>query len=362
MVEAVRRARAPARISTPRPQAPACLFDLRCDPLDHEAVYFSAFSSRIVPERALSAIYIPLVLALCVPPLSSGSDSLRTVSLQVMSYNIRYDTPQDTGQRAWRNRRKQIASLIRFHAPDVVGTQEGKLHQLIDLEERLRNYEWIGVGRRSGGDEFSALFYRTDRLTLLEHGTFWLSKTPNTPGSKSWGAALPRIATWARFRDQASGDTLFVLNTHFDHESEKARIKSTRLITESLETLSESAPVVVMGDINALPDSRPYSLFTRAGDDAPPVPLRDAKRVAKQAHYGPTSTYTHFEPTVRPGQRYDISSWGQASRCGDMATSPHAGTVSIPPTIFRCWPSCAFPDSSFPLHLWGPRRSGASHR
>jgi len=96
-----------------------------------------------------------------------------------------------------------------------------------------------------------------------------------------------------------------VLNTHFDHESEKARIKSTRLITESLETLSESAPVVVMGDINALPDSRPYSLFTRASDDAPPVLLRDAKRVAKQAHYGPTSTYTHFEPTVRPGQRYD---------------------------------------------------------
>jgi len=95
--------------------------------------------------------------------------------------------PQDTGRRAWRNRRKQIASLIRFHAPDVVGTQEGKLHQLIDLEERLRNYEWIGVGRRSGGDEFSALFYRTDRLTLLEHDTFWLSKTPNTPGSKSWG-------------------------------------------------------------------------------------------------------------------------------------------------------------------------------
>ncbi|MFB6229922.1 MAG: endonuclease/exonuclease/phosphatase family protein [Salinibacter sp.] len=188
-----------------------------------------------------------------------------------MSYNIRY-APRDTGRRAWRNRREPIASLIRFHAPDVVGTQEGTLHQLIDLEERLRGTEWIGVGRRSGGDEFSALFYRTDRLALLEHDTFWLSKTPNTPGSKSWGAALPRIATWARFRDQASGNTPFVLNTRFDHEREKARIKSARLITESLGALSESAPVVVMGDINAFPESRPHSLFTRAGDDAPAIP------------------------------------------------------------------------------------------
>lgn len=222
-----------------------------------------------------------------------------------MSYNIRYDTPEDTGPRAWSNRRDKVASMIRFHGADVVGTQEGKLHQLMDLEARLPGYEWIGVGRRSGGDEFSALFYETTRLTLLDHDTFWLSTTPNEPGSKSWEAALPRIATWARFRDRASGDTLFVLNTHFDHESAEARAKSARLIAETVGGLSENDPVVVMGDFNAPPSAPPYHILTRSGDDAPPVRLRDALQVSEQPHHGPVSTYNHFESTVQPNRRLD---------------------------------------------------------
>lgn len=222
-----------------------------------------------------------------------------------MSYNVRYDNPEDTGPQSWAHRRDQVASVIRFHDAHVVGTQEGKLNQLMDLEDRLPGYEWIGVGRRSGGDEFSALFYETSRLTLLDHDTFWLSSTPNEPGSKSWGAALPRIATWARFRDRSTGDTLFVLNTHFDHESAKARAKSARLISESIGTLSEDEPVVVTGDFNAVPSAPPFNILTRSGDDAPSVPLRDALQASEQPHHGPTSTYNHFEATVHPNRRID---------------------------------------------------------
>ena len=222
-----------------------------------------------------------------------------------MTYNVRYDASEDTGAVDWENRRDKVASMIRFHDAHVVGTQEGKLHQLMDLEDRLSGYEWIGVGRRSGGDEFSALFYDTNRLTLLDHDTFWLSTTPNEPGSKSWGAAFPRIATWARFRDQRSEDTLFVLNTHLDHESEEARAKSARFISETVGALSEDEPVVVMGDFNALPSAPPYQILTRSGEGAPPVPLRDAMEASEQLHHGPVSTYNHFESTVQPNRRLD---------------------------------------------------------
>jgi len=222
-----------------------------------------------------------------------------------MTYNIRYDTPEDTGAVDWANRREKVASMIRFHDPHVVGTQEGKLHQLMDLEDRLPGYEWIGVGRRSGGDEFSAIFYDTRRFTLLDHDTFWLSATPNEPGSKSWGAALPRIATWARVRDQQSGDSFFVLNTHFDHESKETRAKSARLISETVGALADGDPIVVMGDFNAPPTAPPYEILTRSGEGAPPVPLRDAMEASKQPHHGPVSTYNHFESTVRPDRRLD---------------------------------------------------------
>ncbi len=245
------------------------------------------------------------LLILLLPGMSRAADSTAAPALRVMSYNIRYDNPADTGAVDWTSRRDKVASMIRFHGADVVGTQEGKLHQVMDLEDRLPGYEWIGVGRRSGGDEFSALFYDTRRLILLDHDTFWLSSTPNEPGSKSWGAALPRIATWARFQDRRSGDTLFVLNTHFDHESAEARAKSARLIGETVGALSEDDPILVMGDFNAPPSAPPYQILTRSGKDAPPVPLRDALEASEQPHHGPVSTYNHFESTVRPGRRLD---------------------------------------------------------
>jgi endonuclease/exonuclease/phosphatase family metal-dependent hydrolase len=244
-----------------------------------------------------------LLLVLAGPAPSPAADST-TVSLDVMTYNIRFDNPADSGRVAWEHRRDMVASTIRFRAPAVVGTQEGKVHQLYDLEERLPAYEWIGVGRRSGGDEFSALFYRTDRLELLDHHTFWLSDTPTVPGSKSWGAALPRIVTWARFLDRTTGDSLFVLNTHFDHESEEARLKSARFIAEAVPGWAKGAPIVVMGDLNARVGSPPYEALT-GRDSAATGPLRDAKTVSEQPHHGPISTFNRFQPAVVPEFRID---------------------------------------------------------
>jgi endonuclease/exonuclease/phosphatase family metal-dependent hydrolase len=245
-----------------------------------------------------------LLLVLSGPMPSWAADST-AVPLRVMSYNIRYDNPGDTGRVAWEHRRGKVASMIRYHAPAVVGTQEGKLNQLYDLEERLPAYEWIGVGRRSGGDEFSAIFYRRDRLELLDHHTYWLSPTPTEPGSRGWGAALPRIATWARFRDRTTGDSLFVLNTHFDHESAEARRKSARFIAEAVGGWSKGLPAVVMGDLNAQVGSPPYEALTRQGPGAPDQPLRDAKRVAAQPHHGPVSTFNRFRTAVVPERRID---------------------------------------------------------
>jgi hypothetical protein len=35
------------------------------------------------------------------------------------------------------------------------------------------------------------------KVELTEGGTFWLSESPSVPGSISWGAKAPCIATWA---------------------------------------------------------------------------------------------------------------------------------------------------------------------
>lgn len=250
-------------------------------------------------------VFLSALFVVSLVPMTSWATDSTAVSLRVMTYNIRFANPGDSGRVSWENRRGKVASMIRFHAPDVLGTQEGRLHQLYDLEERLSGYEWVGVGRDEGGDEFSALFYRTERLALLDHHTFWLSPTPTEPGSKGWDAALPRILTWARFRDRTTDDTLFVLNTHFDHEGEEARLKSAQFIAESVGGWAKESPVVVMGDLNAEVGSPPYEALTRGGKEAPTPSLHDAKEVAEQPHHGPLSTFNRFESSVIPEYRID---------------------------------------------------------
>jgi endonuclease/exonuclease/phosphatase family metal-dependent hydrolase len=225
--------------------------------------------------------------------------------LRVMTFNLRYDNPND-GPNAWPHRRDWVAGLLRFHEPDAIGVQEAQAHMLAELDARLPGFARIGVGRADGraGGEFSAILYRTDRLELLEGGTFWLSPSPETPGSKGWDAAIERIATWARFRDRRTGCRFVHLNTHFDHVGEQARQESARLIRRRLAALAGDLPVVVTGDLNADPASAPYRVLTRDTIAGAFPALADAFHVSRAGHYGPTSTWTEFR-AIEPGRRID---------------------------------------------------------
>jgi endonuclease/exonuclease/phosphatase family metal-dependent hydrolase len=222
-----------------------------------------------------------------------------------MSFNLRYDTPND-GANAWPHRRDWVAGLIRFHALDAVGVQEALATQLGDLDARLPGFARVGVGRADGRaeGEFSAILYRAERLELLDSGTFWLSPTPEVPGSKGWDTAIERIATWARFRDRRTGCSHLHLNTHFDHIGEQARQESARLIRLRLAALAGALPVVVTGDLNADPQSVPYRILTRDTIAGAIAPLRDAFDASAGGHYGPTSTWNAFT-AIEPGRRID---------------------------------------------------------
>jgi endonuclease/exonuclease/phosphatase family metal-dependent hydrolase len=222
-----------------------------------------------------------------------------------MTFNLRYDTPSDSGN-AWPHRRDWVAALIRFHMPDAIGVQEALLHQLTDLDARLPELARVGVGRADGRErgEFSAILYRRDRLELLDSGTFWLAPTPEVAGSKGWDTAIERIATWARFRDRRTGCRLLHLNTHFDHVGEQARQESARLIRRRLAALASGMPIIVTGDLNAVPASVPYRILTRDTISDSIGPLRDAFVASAEGHYGPTSTWTAFR-AIEPGRRID---------------------------------------------------------
>jgi endonuclease/exonuclease/phosphatase family metal-dependent hydrolase len=187
-----------------------------------------------------------LLLKLCITGCSS-----ETVKLHVVTFNIRLDLQAD-GINRWENRVPLVKAYFTEENPDIIGMQEVLHNQLLDLGEILPEYDFVGTGRDDGitGGEYSPIFFRTDRFKLLNDSQFWLSQTPEVPGSMGWDASYTRIVTWAELEDMESGKVLFVFNTHFDHRGVEARTRSIELMSANMEKIANDAPLIAMGDFN----------------------------------------------------------------------------------------------------------------
>ena len=69
------------------------------------------------------------------------------------------------------------------------------------LKENLNEYYVIGCGRGANlRDEQMSIAYRRDRINLISMKTWWLSQTPDVPGSRyEEQSSCPRTATEAGF-------------------------------------------------------------------------------------------------------------------------------------------------------------------
>jgi endonuclease/exonuclease/phosphatase family metal-dependent hydrolase len=237
-----------------------------------------------------------LLLAVCIAALGVAGTSHAADTLRVMTFNVRLPMASD-GPERWEARRDLFVKTIREEHPDVFGTQELYKEQGDYVVSKLPEYKWFGMGRKGGeGDEHMGVFYRSDELRVLDSGNFWLSDTPDVPGSDSWGTPYPRMVTWARFRRKADGRTFVMFDTHLPYreQDDAAREKGAALILKRIAGLPPDEPFVLTGDFNTTPDSKVHAMLTEH--------LQDAWLVAPRRS-GPEKTFHDF--TGKPDRRID---------------------------------------------------------
>jgi endonuclease/exonuclease/phosphatase family metal-dependent hydrolase len=215
-----------------------------------------------------------------------------TGQLSVLSFNIRYNNPAD-GLNAWKNRKQMVIDFLNETQPEIIGMQEVLYDQLMDIEKALPGYGWTGVGRDDGmkKGEYVPVFYNKENLQLVRNGNFWLSEIPEKTGSKSWGAHLPRIVTWAGFKAKTSGKKIFFFNTHFSHVSDSARNESARLLVEMINKIAGDTAVILTGDFNFTTESEGYRILVSKENK---TELFDAMFISENPHFGGESTYNGF--------------------------------------------------------------------
>ncbi len=295
-------------------------------------------------------------------------------SVRVMSFNIRFDngTPSSAAN-AWisttgTNRRDLVLDVVHDYMPDIMGVQEALPNQMNDLQNNLVDYAFSGVGRDNGVDrgEFSAIFYRVDRFTPVDEGTFWLSNTPDVP-SFFPGTCCRRIASWVVLNDiEKDNEELFVLNTHWDHQVQAARVLSSEIVREKIEELRGERPLIVMGDLNA--NTTNDAFMELVGDNDPAgLQLLDSYREVVPVIARHEATFHGFSGSIS-GRRIDFvlhdDSWRAVdaqivrTRIGGRFPSDH---YPVTATLQRV----PEPDTTITLYFtvlfvlsvrkWGPR-------
>jgi endonuclease/exonuclease/phosphatase family metal-dependent hydrolase len=217
----------------------------------------------------------------------------------VMTLNIRFDNPNDAPN-DWPNRIAVVEQYMNDVMPDLVGVQESLHHQNEHLLRIMPGYTYVGTGRDDGkqGGEYSPIFIRTDSFELLDHSQFWLSETPDVPGSIGWEAVLPRVVAWAKLRHHASGKELFVFNTHYSHVSDLARRRSMEFMAQQIRKIADDMPVIVTGDFNITKGSELYNdmvVHFKENNN-----LQNAELIAQQPVINAASTFNAFRHDTQP--------------------------------------------------------------
>ena len=211
-------------------------------------------------QPAYLGFVVLVALLLLLPGVATNAAEVR-----VMSFNIRYATPRDipTGN-AWPARKELVLKTIEAFDPDLAGLQEVLPAQGDAIKAHFAaTHDFIGVPRTDGKTEgeMVPVLFRRERFEKVRGGTFWLSPTPDIPGSKGWDADLPRIVTWVELRDRKHENRpVLFLNTHFDHLGKQARMESAKLMRNRMVELAgdEDKAIICTGDFNVPQYSPPY--------------------------------------------------------------------------------------------------------
>ena len=334
-------------------------------------------------RRSLALVLGALLSATC---LGGGEFTVAT-------FNVRCPAGVDRGELAWYRRLPRVAEVVRSHGFDVFGVQEAVPAEAMILDAELPGFARVGCGRdKDRGGEAMYVYYRKKRFQCLEDGTFWLSETPDEPGSRYAGAGCPRTCTWALLLDKETGRRFRFFNTHLDHLSSQARLDGMSVLLERgvRPAKARGETVFLTGDLNETLDGAdsPETIRSLSGPTLAergkvnPIALAstelsDTYAMSKTPHKGPHKTFHGFKGTPLCRIDYvfatpDVEVLSHATlddRPGGEYASDHypvSATVSIPKAAAECrlpgedgtreaLPCAPFPDrlSAYVWRNWG---------
>ena len=240
--------------------------------------------------RTLLAVLALAVLAACVQLIrNSGTEALTPPpgdALRLATHNVHYivlsEAEGDWSRGDWEARKPSLDAMVKALDADVIAFQEMESFQRgSDGSVNLaRDYlaaqnPGYAVGATGPWEEFpptQPIFYREDRLRLLDQGWYFFSDTPDVIYSRTFNGSWPAFASWVRLEDRTTGKTFRVVNVHFEYRSGSNRLQSAELVAaRSADWIAAGETVFLVGDLNARLGAPTLGILEDAGFTFSPV-------------------------------------------------------------------------------------------
>jgi endonuclease/exonuclease/phosphatase family metal-dependent hydrolase len=220
--------------------------------------------------------------------------------LKIATWNIQYLAKKPS----WKEfRLPAIYALLNEYEFDVFGSQEPYLPQIEDIMEGVSDkYAWVGEctgDKDSRKTHYNPIFYKKERLELLETGTVPYSETKGTIG---YGAMYARACTWAKFMDRKTGKIFYFFNSHFDHQGVEAREVSAEILVSTVRRIAAGYPAFMTGDFNSDEDTLPYKIILKSGFIGDTM---NAVQNPENAEYFSMSRYKPMDTVKKSGRHID---------------------------------------------------------
>lgn len=224
-------------------------------------------------------------LAQFVSALQVNSVANKDEYINLCTFNIHYLTKNDSiSWDAPTNRKYRVVDLISKFNFDLIGAQEVDKAQLPDLIPLgYKDYGLaVATGLTTSPGIRNSVLYRPTRFTVLDKGTFWLSNRPDT-ASNGWNGDSYRNCNWLKLLDSNTSKIFYYFNSHFDSMSNEARIRSARMIKDTIPLIAGDYPAFFMGDLNSIETSEVISILNQSS-------LNDSRTLSLTQPKGPYGT------------------------------------------------------------------------
>lgn len=240
--------------------------------------------------RVAGAALLGLVVLLAALQIAnSGSDPVPAKApgaLRIATHNVHYidlRAPSGPWSRAgWERRKGALDDAFKAMDADIVAFQEmesfeGGNGSSVNLARDFLLGANPDFAAAASGDwrafpSTQPIFYRTDRLRLVDQGWFFFSETPDVLYSRTFDGSWPAFASWADFAQIGGGRTFRVVNVHFEYRSAGNRKLSAALVRDRVAPVVDGGrPVFLVGDLNARHGSPTMRRLEEAGIVFAPV-------------------------------------------------------------------------------------------